>query len=216
LTESLYWQAVDSQKFHATCHFNTVGYTVALSDLNETPSFRCSGPQTKFQDFLLAVTVTLGTPTSCPTIWFRYQGSRVAGYALQICSSAMTFGLHSSKVLTTLGTITPTPPLRVGSPFRLAIMVSGTTFTVLQCADLAAICDQPQQLGQWHNNNIQGAGVITLGMYEPDGSNPNKLYQATFSNLQVATKTPPPTPSSSVVTPPAGEASTPPPPPPSG
>jgi predicted Ser/Thr protein kinase len=218
LTTAQDWQPVTSVKYRASCAFGPSGYTIALQNLLGTNSYRCNGPQTTFKDFQLAVTVTLGTAKSCASIWFHYRESKTAGYALVICADGMTFGTHSGPVFTPIQTIPIVPSLTVNTPFRLAIVASGNTYTFLQCNLAATGCDQPQPLHGVDNfNPVLTVGVLTLGIFEwKSDVNTSKSYSVTFANIQVFTPTAPPSPSSSVVTPPAGEFSTPPSTPPSG
>jgi hypothetical protein len=211
LTTDDFWQHTKSTtKYHAGCEFGPDGLTATLQDLTKTSSYRCTGPTTAFGDFRVAVTVTLGTADSCAAIWFRFNQSQAYGYALQICADEVTFATHSVSLFAPVNVTALKPALTTNAPTRFAIVASGNMFTILRCANSPNGCDQPRQLVQIKNTAVQKPGEITVGIFQPQDSQPGS-YNVTFADIQVDAATPPPSPSpspsTSTVTPPAVEPS---------
>ncbi|HKE66446.1 MAG TPA: protein kinase [Micromonosporaceae bacterium] len=209
LTTELDWRQSQSSKFLASCKFSTSGYTVTLTNLSKTQSYRCSGPTTTFGDLRVAVTITLGTAASCASIWLRFQNGPAYGYALQICADHVTFAIHSGLAFAGISTIAMKPAIAAGSKVRFAIVASGSTFTILQCAVSSSGCENSQPLGQVMNTAFDQPGVVTLGIVEPKSAAVSKSYHVTFQDIQVSSNTPPPPPPSpsTATSPPAVEPS---------
>jgi hypothetical protein len=203
------WPGGTSSKYPASCIFGAAGLQASLKVTIKTASYYCTGPQIAFGDFRVTVTVTLDSVGSCASVWFRLH--KMFGDALRICANQLQLGTHSGPLLVSPLNMPLEPALAIGVPIRLAVVASGTTFTVLRCATSVAGCDQPQQLGQVTNATVTSPGLITLGIFEPSKAESGKTYRATFSYLEIATATPPPTPP----TPPAVQLSSPPAPQPS-
>jgi hypothetical protein len=137
---------------------------------------QCSGPAEDIADnFGVAVTATLQSPSSCAAIWFHWTAGQ-SGDVLRICPDRTTVSAETADGPQELGTYEPEHPVVLGRPVRIHLVVR----------------DQQAQL--WLGGRYAGAhrlpddgprsGRVLLGISVRDGDEPPP-YAVTFSQVDI-------------------------------
>jgi hypothetical protein len=171
LTAEGLWQRRDDPTNQTTCTFD--GALVVTK--RSTGSYRCPGPQEPLTDFTAAVDVTLKTPGSCASVWFRFDS---AGYALRVCADGyqlITHGVGTPTALTALHTFAFTgDPIPLNTPVRVGIIAHGTELSF----DRAG-----KPVGTWRDASfLQGRVVLGIFPVDPAAQPP---FTVSFANVEI-------------------------------
>jgi len=171
LTAPGLWRKVDDPVNKATCDFSPAGLTVTTQSAGV---YRCPGPDDLLGDTAVWVTVTLLTPDTCASIWFRFAVAG-GGYALRICANTWYLVKHGSptpSALTTINTF-PVAPMAVGTPVRVGVTMVATTIRIYR---------DGAQINAWTSRDFI-AGKVTVGLFEVDPA--VAQFQARFADIDL-------------------------------
>jgi serine/threonine protein kinase len=165
-----YWLARDDRSHQAMCAF--AGELVVTK---QTPgAFRCPGPDRVMRDFWLSVDVTLRSPDTCASIWFRLSDG---GYALWVCQDRYelkTHGKPTPSTVTSLKTFDFERRVPLDTPVRVGIAAENN------------------QLGFYRDGQLIGtvvddtfvSGRPALGIFQKNnGAVPP--YTVAFANVEI-------------------------------